>query len=151
MREIFPIQRTIEQIDIADIKIDVRSRDDILLILLGLQHIYCTADLREKVFEIIKEMLPTQDVGGKITPVSAEKGCPGMNRGRHLGHGLDLRQVHRVFIGLRDQLGWINRGAHNGPRIHDLRHTFVVRRVLRAGCRSAYVDLIHVCGAYQCN
>lgn len=51
-------------------------------------------------------------------------------RGRHLGHGLDLRQVHRVFIGLRDQLGWINRGAHNGPRIHDLRHTFVVRRVL---------------------
>jgi integrase len=51
-------------------------------------------------------------------------------RGRHLGHGLDLRQVHRVFIGLRDQLGWINRGAHKGPRIHDLRHTFVVRRML---------------------
>jgi integrase len=40
-----------------------------------------------------------------------------------------MGQVHRVFIGLRDQLGWINRGAHNGPRIHDLRHTFVVRRV----------------------
>lgn len=51
-------------------------------------------------------------------------------RGRYLGHGLDLRQVHRVFINLRDQLGWINRGAYNGPRIHDLRHTFVVRRVL---------------------
>jgi hypothetical protein len=80
MREIFPIQRTIEQIDIADIKIDVRSRDDIPLILLGLQHIYCTEDLREKVFEIIKEMLPTQDVNGQITPVSAEKGCPGMNQ-----------------------------------------------------------------------
>jgi hypothetical protein len=80
MREIFPIQRTIEQIDIADIKIDVRSRDDIPLILLGLQHIYCTEDLREKVFEIIKEMLPTQDVDGQITPVSAEKGCPGMNQ-----------------------------------------------------------------------
>lgn len=51
-------------------------------------------------------------------------------RGRLLGHRLDSRQVRRVFIGLRNQLGWINRGAHNGPRIHDLRHTFVVRRVL---------------------
>ena len=33
-------------------------------------------------------------------------------RGRLLGHGLSLRQVSRVFIGLRDHLGWINRGAH---------------------------------------
>jgi integrase len=61
-------------------------------------------------------------------------------RGRHLGHGLDLRQVHRVFIGLRDQLGWINRGAHNGPRIHDLRHTFVVRRVLLWQAQGLDVD-----------
>jgi integrase len=51
-------------------------------------------------------------------------------RGRYLGHALDLRQVHRVFVGLRNQLGWGNRGAHNDPRIHDLRHTFIVRRVL---------------------
>ena len=95
MREIFPIQRTIEQIDIADIKIDVRSRDDIPLILLGLQHIYCTEDLREKVFEIIKEMLPTQDVGGKITPVSAEKGCPGMN---HVVAILDMAWICDKYI-----------------------------------------------------
>jgi integrase len=45
------------------------------------------------------------------------------------GCGLGLRQVRKVFIGLRDQLGWSNRGEHDGPRIHDLRHTFVVRRV----------------------
>lgn len=61
-------------------------------------------------------------------------------RGRHLGHALDSRQVHRVFIGLRDQLGWINRGAHNGPRIHDLRHTFVVRRVLLWQAQGLDVD-----------
>ena len=61
-------------------------------------------------------------------------------RGRHLGHGLDLRQVHRVFINLRDQLGWTNRGAHNGPRIHDLRHTFVVRRVLLWQAQGLDVD-----------
>jgi len=61
-------------------------------------------------------------------------------RGRHLGHGLDLRQVHRVFIGLRDQLGWINRGAHNGPRIHDLRHTFIVRRMMLWHAQGVDVD-----------
>lgn len=52
------------------------------------------------------------------------------NRGQRIGQELSLRQVNRVFISLRKQLGWINRGAHDGPRIHDLRHTFVVRRVM---------------------
>ena len=61
-------------------------------------------------------------------------------RGRLLGHGLSLRQVSRVFIGLRDHLGWINRGAHDGPRIHDLRHTFVVRRVMFWHAQGVDVD-----------
>ena len=80
MRNIFPSQRTIGEIDIADIKIDVRSRDDMPLILLGVQHIYCTDGLREKVFEIIKEILPTQVIDGQPKPVSAELDCPGMNQ-----------------------------------------------------------------------
>ena len=62
------------------------------------------------------------------------------SRGRLLGHGLSLHQVGRVFIGLRDHLGWINRGAHNGPRIHDLRHTFVVRRVMLWHAQGVDVD-----------
>ena len=51
-------------------------------------------------------------------------------RGKRLGQPLGERQVHRVFIELRDRLGWVNRGAHAGPRIHDLRHSFAVRRVM---------------------
>ena len=51
-------------------------------------------------------------------------------RGMHLGRPLGLRQVNRMFVELRDQLGWVNRGAHHAPRVHDLRHTFVVRRVM---------------------
>ena len=43
---------------------------------------------------------------------------------------MDSHQVNRVFVTLREQLGWRNRGAHHAPRIHDLRHTFVVRRIL---------------------
>jgi integrase len=61
-------------------------------------------------------------------------------RGKRLGHSLSLRQVHRVFIGLRDQLGWVNRGAHDGPRIHDLRHAFVVRRVMLWHAQGVDVD-----------
>lgn len=51
-------------------------------------------------------------------------------RARRRGLPLGNRQVHRVFGELRQQLGWSNRGAHDAARIHDLRHTFVVRRIL---------------------
>lgn len=51
-------------------------------------------------------------------------------KGKRLGLALAMRSVHRVFTSLRTQLGWTNRGAHDGPRIHDLRHTFAVRRVM---------------------
>jgi integrase len=61
-------------------------------------------------------------------------------RGRRLGQPLSMEQVHRVFISLRNELGWVNRGAHNGPRIHDLRHTFVVRRVLLWQAQGLDVD-----------
>jgi len=54
-------------------------------------------------------------------------------RGQRRGQGLGLRQVHRVFIGLRDQLGWVNRGAHDGPRIHDLRHCSGTRIIPATG------------------
>jgi IS5 family transposase len=42
MRNVFPPQMSIGQIGIADIQIDVSSRDDIPVILLGLQQIYTT-------------------------------------------------------------------------------------------------------------
>ncbi|MFM0557094.1 tyrosine-type recombinase/integrase [Paraburkholderia sediminicola] len=52
------------------------------------------------------------------------------SRGRRLGQPLGERQAHRVFNSLRDSLGWVNRGAHTAPRLHDLRHTFAVRRMM---------------------
>ena len=53
-------------------------------------------------------------------------GSRGVRRGTPLGD----RQVHRVFIQLREQLGWIDRGSHGHPRVHDLRHSFAVRRLI---------------------
>jgi integrase len=52
------------------------------------------------------------------------------SRGRRLGQPLGERQVHRVFNWLRDSIGLVNRGAHATPRLHDLRHTFAVRRLI---------------------
>lgn len=51
-------------------------------------------------------------------------------RGRLLGGPLGDRQVHRIFEQLRGQLGWVDRGCHGAPRIHDLRHTFAVSRLM---------------------
>jgi hypothetical protein len=45
MRKVFSPQMSIGQCDIADIKIDISSRDDIPTILLALQHIYTTTPL----------------------------------------------------------------------------------------------------------
>lgn len=52
------------------------------------------------------------------------------SRGKLLGQFLQPRSVDRIFASLRDLLGWTNRGDHHAPRIHDLRHTFAVRRVM---------------------
>jgi len=53
-------------------------------------------------------------------------GSRGVRRGERLGD----RQVHRMFCQLREQLGWIDRGGHGQPRVHDLRHSFAVRRMI---------------------
>ncbi len=72
----------IGQTDIANIVIDVTSRDDIPTILLGLQHIYTTKPLREAVFTILEEVIPlkaTEDTADLVA-VDAGKGRPGMDQ-----------------------------------------------------------------------
>jgi integrase len=61
-------------------------------------------------------------------------------RGRRRGLPLGERQVHRVFRDLSQQLSWGNRGAHHAPRIHDLRHTFVVRRIVQWQAQGVDID-----------
>ncbi|AXF06012.1 tyrosine-type recombinase/integrase [Paraburkholderia hospita] len=46
------------------------------------------------------------------------------------GKKLRSSTVHWAFGRLREQLGWVARGDHALPRIHDLRHSFVCRRIL---------------------
>ncbi|MBA7583084.1 ISNCY family transposase ISMags1 [subsurface metagenome] len=56
--------------DIDEIEFDLRSRDEIPKLLIGLHHIYTTPEIREKVFEILKDIVP---VG-----VDPANGRPGM-------------------------------------------------------------------------
>ncbi len=66
----------------------------------------------------------------RLVEVTAETPFFVGSRGRRRGQRLSTRQVDRVFATLRTELGWRNRGAHHHARVHDLRHAFVVNRIL---------------------
>ncbi len=59
------------EIAISEIKINLRSRDDIPPLLLGLQHIYTNSDLREAVFGILEENI--------LADIDSQNGRPGMD------------------------------------------------------------------------
>lgn len=45
-------------VEISQIKFDLRSRDEIPKLLMGLQHIYCTREVKEEVFKILEGIVP---------------------------------------------------------------------------------------------
>jgi integrase len=51
-------------------------------------------------------------------------------RGRLFGKPMAAGRCSASSPRCATELGWRNRGTHHAPRIHDLRHTFVVRRIL---------------------
>ncbi len=71
MREIIVPQMKIGEIAIADIQIDLQSRDEIPKVLIGLQELYCDRSLRNKVFEALKDQVPEE--------INPDKGRRGMN------------------------------------------------------------------------
>jgi integrase len=67
------------------------------------------------------------------------------DRGTPLGD----RMVHHTFASLRGRLGWIGRGDYALPRIHDLRHTFLCRALVRSYQEQQSVDhVIDVLSTY---
>ena len=105
MRTVKSPQMQIGQTDIADIFIDVTSRDDIPMILLGLQHIYTTEPLRKKVFKILEEVIPHKETDNRANPIAvdANKGRPGMDQWcilvlgtLRLGPGADYDRIQEL-------------------------------------------------------
>jgi IS5 family transposase len=70
MRKVIDLQMEFWKKDIANIEFDLQSRDEIPKLLMGLQYIYRTTTIREKVFEILKQIVPKE---------SQETGRPGMD------------------------------------------------------------------------
>jgi len=70
MRTTTQPQLQLGELDIAAIKIDPRSRDDIPQLLRGLQYLYTDDSLREEIFHLLEKLTPIK--------VSTELGRPGM-------------------------------------------------------------------------
>jgi len=113
MRLVQHPQRHFGQVDIAEIKIDPRSRDDIPALLKGLQHLYIHDDLRQNVFAILEKTLGEE--------VNCEVGRPGMELWKifvlgtlKLGTNCDydrLQELANQHSTLRQMLGhsdWID-------------------------------------------
>ena len=66
MRAVRNPQMKFGEVDIAAIEFDPKSRDDIPPILRGLQHICTTPELREVVFKILGQVIPTR-IGRHLT------------------------------------------------------------------------------------
>jgi len=94
--------------------------------------------MHSSTLEALRRYRQTRDLAGES--IAPEAALFVGTRGRRHGLPLGDRQVHRVFAALRQQLGWSNRGNHHAPRIHDLRHTFVVRRIAQWQAQGVDVD-----------
>jgi hypothetical protein len=71
MRKTINWQLKIDEQNISKIKFDLRSRDEIPKLLMGLQYIYCNADIREQVFDILERVIPEG--------TDSKNGRPGMD------------------------------------------------------------------------
>ena len=69
MREIIRGQMNFGEIAISDIEFDIRSRDEIPKLLMGLQAIYCNLDVRSQIFSVLERLVPA-----KINPNNGRKG-----------------------------------------------------------------------------
>jgi transposase, IS5 family len=76
MRQVISPQLRLGELDIAAIRLDPKSRDDIPQLLRGLQYIYITPGVRERVFAILEEIVPA----GVAGPADTGTGRPGMDQ-----------------------------------------------------------------------
>lgn len=75
---------------------------------------------------------PTANLALARYDAERERLCPDGARFLRTDHSPALTKaaVEKTFSRIRDRLGWTTQGRAARPRIHDLRHTFAVRRLL---------------------
>ena len=153
MRNVFNPQMSLDGVDIGAIYLDPKSRDDIAQILRGLQHIYTEPALRERVFGILREVMPNRVSGeGKA---DANTGRPGMEQWRilvlgvlRLGLNADFDRIHELanqHSTLRQMLGhgdWSDKTVYKAQTLKDNLRLFTPELLDRIN--QAVVDAGHV-------
>ena len=132
MRQVINPQMQFGEQDISAIEFDPKSRDDIPQILRGLQYIYTTPELRERVFAILSEVTPASTVEGKDGPADTGTGRPGMEQWKilvlgtlRLGLNADIDRIHELanqHNTLRQMLGhgdWADDTQYNLQTLKD--------------------------------
>jgi IS5 family transposase len=71
MRKVIELQMKLAEVDIEDIEFDLRSRDEITKLLIGIQALYDNKDIRDAALEVLQALLPKD--------VDANNGRKGMD------------------------------------------------------------------------
>ncbi len=96
MRVVHPTQAKLGELSIADIPLDIKSRDDIPQLLRGLQYIYVNESLRRAVFSVLEtDIQPTINKGN---------GRPGMNLWNILVMGVLRLDLNWDYDHLQEQV-----------------------------------------------
>ena len=99
MRQVISPQLRLGELDIAAIALNPKSRDDIPQLLRGLQYIYVTPAVRERIFAILEEIVP-EGIDGQA---DTGTGRPGMDQWKilvlgalRLGLNTDYDRLHEL-------------------------------------------------------
>jgi hypothetical protein len=80
MRKIIELQLELGQTPISEIKINLKSRDELPKILIGLQALFCDQESRTKIFALLKDLIPPN--------INSKNGREGMHLWRILVLGM---------------------------------------------------------------
>ena len=126
MRQVLNLQLQLSEVEISQIEIDLRSRDETPKLLHGLQYIYSMPDTRREVFQILEGMVPQQ--------IDPHNGRPGLDLWKVLVLGAlrlnsnwnydklqDIANNHKT---LRQMLGQLADFQHNSLHLRALRTSY---------------------------
>ena len=145
MREVQKQQMDLGAVGIADIELDLKSRDDIPAILLGLQHLYSNQETRTVLFSLLEEHIgPGTD---------RHVGRPGMALWRILvmgvlkqGLGCDFDRVQELANQHRTVREFLGHGAFAQDEIYQLQTIMDNVRLLTPALLSAVGGLVVASG-----
>jgi len=129
VRKVIDDQMKLGEVDISGIEFDLKSRDEIPKLLMGLQAVYCNIEIREKVFKILEDTIPQK--------ISIKTGRRGMDLWKILVLGTlrlncnwdydKVKEMADNHATLREMLGhvrWIDTVKYPLQTIKDNIHLF---------------------------